>query len=122
VPPSQPGIRWGSNAVPVPNQCQSSAEPVRFPAARAPLAVLVAGERAVRLAASPAAPVTAFLAGRASVCDPRLARAGAALAAARQAGLHNLITYFPSVQVNPPFRGAKVRSATAPGTIGTGNL
>ena len=35
--------------------------------------------------------------------------------------MHNLITYFPSEQVKPPFRESKVRSATVPGTIGTGN-
>jgi hypothetical protein len=77
---------------------------------------------AIGLPAQPAATGTAFHANRRTIRHSCPARAGATLAAARQAGLHNPITYFPLVLVNPPFRGAKVRSATVPGTIGTGNL
>src|SRR6185312_14472681 len=85
-------------------------------------APLVAGECAVRLAARPAATCNALLAHRVAIGGQRAADAGAALAAAGQAGMHHLITYFPSEQVKPPFRESKVRSATVPGTIGTGNL
>ena len=124
MPPSQPGTRRGSNAEPVRFQGQTSAKPVRFPAARVGFLslVLVVGECSVRLAARPAATCQALRAHRVAVGGQRAAHAGTALAAAGQAGLHDLITCFPSVQVSPPFRGAKVRSATVPGTIGTGNL
>jgi hypothetical protein len=72
--------------------------------------------------ARPAATGNALHARQRTVFGQRTARARTTLTAAGQARLHHLITYFPSVQVKPPFRDAKVRSTTAPGTIGTGNL
>jgi hypothetical protein len=76
---------------------------------------------AIRLAAGPAVTGDALHARRVTVPGQRPAGAQAAVAASGQAGSHQPVTYFhSSVQVEPPFRGQRVRSATAPGTIGTG--
>jgi hypothetical protein len=81
----------------------------------------VVAEAAVCFPPRPAATGNALHAGQRAVFGQRAARARAAPAAAGQTRLRHLITYFPSAQVKPPFRDAKVRSTTAPGTIGTGN-
>jgi hypothetical protein len=79
-------------------------------------------ETAPRLTTRPAATSNALHAGVGAILGQRAARARPALTAAGQSiTQHHLITFFPSVQVKPPFRDAKVRSTTAPGTIGTGN-
>lgn len=84
--------------------------------------VSVVAETASRLAARPAATRYAFHAGIGAILGQRAARARRAETAAGQAGSQQHLITSSSVQVKPPLRDTWVRSTTAPGTIGTGNI